>query len=132
MPDPNPCLTCGACCASFRVSLYWAETDPVSGVGVPPELVEQVSPFLCAMIGTNSAQPRCVALQGVVGNQVSCLIYNFRPTACREFAISGQNNQSYDLCEQARKNWGLRPLVVPVSGKSHWHIKRKRRGVLRN
>ncbi|EAX0008081.1 YkgJ family cysteine cluster protein, partial [Salmonella enterica] len=21
----NPCMTCGACCAYFRVSFYWAE-----------------------------------------------------------------------------------------------------------
>ncbi|MLR39642.1 YkgJ family cysteine cluster protein, partial [Salmonella enterica subsp. enterica] len=23
----NPCMTCGACCAYFRVSFYWAEGD---------------------------------------------------------------------------------------------------------
>ena len=23
----NPCVTCGACCAHFRVSFYWAEAD---------------------------------------------------------------------------------------------------------
>ncbi|EGR9493162.1 YkgJ family cysteine cluster protein, partial [Escherichia coli] len=25
MNNPNPCMTCGACCAFFRVSFYWAE-----------------------------------------------------------------------------------------------------------
>ncbi|MBB8903342.1 YkgJ family cysteine cluster protein, partial [Escherichia coli] len=25
MSDLNPCITCGACCAFFRVSFYWAE-----------------------------------------------------------------------------------------------------------
>ncbi|EJT1381768.1 TPA: YkgJ family cysteine cluster protein, partial [Escherichia coli] len=24
MNNPNPCMTCGACCAFFRVSFYWA------------------------------------------------------------------------------------------------------------
>ncbi|HGC1012017.1 TPA: YkgJ family cysteine cluster protein, partial [Escherichia coli] len=24
MSNPNPCITCGACCAFFRVSFYWA------------------------------------------------------------------------------------------------------------
>ncbi|MEG6657786.1 YkgJ family cysteine cluster protein, partial [Pseudomonas aeruginosa] len=25
MSTDNPCLTCGACCAHFRVSFYWGE-----------------------------------------------------------------------------------------------------------
>ncbi|OZZ73507.1 zinc/iron-chelating domain-containing protein, partial [Klebsiella pneumoniae] len=25
MSEINPCMTCGACCAYFRVSFYWAE-----------------------------------------------------------------------------------------------------------
>ncbi|HDN1328034.1 YkgJ family cysteine cluster protein, partial [Escherichia coli] len=25
MSNLNPCMTCGACCAFFRVSFYWAE-----------------------------------------------------------------------------------------------------------
>ncbi|HCB0868544.1 TPA: YkgJ family cysteine cluster protein, partial [Klebsiella pneumoniae] len=24
MSEINPCMTCGACCAYFRVSFYWA------------------------------------------------------------------------------------------------------------
>ncbi|RBD09468.1 YkgJ family cysteine cluster protein, partial [Xanthomonas oryzae pv. oryzae] len=24
----HPCLTCGACCAYFRVSFHWSEADP--------------------------------------------------------------------------------------------------------
>ncbi|HGV2870196.1 TPA: YkgJ family cysteine cluster protein, partial [Escherichia coli] len=24
MSNLNPCMTCGACCAFFRVSFYWA------------------------------------------------------------------------------------------------------------
>ncbi|WP_142908916.1 CxxCxxCC domain-containing protein, partial [Klebsiella pneumoniae] len=27
MSNLNPCMTCGACCAFFRVSFYWAEAD---------------------------------------------------------------------------------------------------------
>ncbi|HBP8873638.1 TPA: YkgJ family cysteine cluster protein, partial [Escherichia coli] len=27
MNNPNPCMRCGACCAFFRVSFYWAEAD---------------------------------------------------------------------------------------------------------
>jgi len=35
----NPCLSCGACCAAFRVSFYWREADGgESGGAVPPAL----------------------------------------------------------------------------------------------
>jgi hypothetical protein len=27
----NPCVSCGACCAHFRVSFYWAEADDAPG-----------------------------------------------------------------------------------------------------
>lgn len=40
----NPCMTCGACCACFRVSFYWAEGDDASG-RVPASLTEPVTPF---------------------------------------------------------------------------------------
>ena len=35
---PHPCLTCGACCAYFRVSFHWSEADPALGGRVPFEL----------------------------------------------------------------------------------------------
>ncbi|ENJ4382725.1 YkgJ family cysteine cluster protein, partial [Salmonella enterica] len=38
----NPCMTCGACCAYFRVSFYWAEGDDASG-RVPASLTEPVT-----------------------------------------------------------------------------------------
>ena len=25
--EPNPCIECGACCAYYRASFYWAEAD---------------------------------------------------------------------------------------------------------
>ncbi|WP_374212354.1 YkgJ family cysteine cluster protein [Thiothrix subterranea] len=34
--NPNPCMTCGACCASFRVSFYWGETDAAPLALYPP------------------------------------------------------------------------------------------------
>ncbi|HWU69743.1 MAG TPA: YkgJ family cysteine cluster protein, partial [Pseudoxanthomonas sp.] len=36
----HPCLSCGACCAIFRVSLHWSEADPEQGGRVPIELTE--------------------------------------------------------------------------------------------
>lgn len=85
----NPCMTCGACCAYFRVSFYWAEGDDASG-RVPASLTEPVTPFLRCMAGTNQKQPHCKALIGTPGENVSCAIYENRPSTCREFSISGE------------------------------------------
>jgi hypothetical protein len=88
MPTPNPCLTCGACCAAFRVSFYWAETDRAQGGMVPLEMTEEVTPFRRAMRGTNQPYPRCIALQGPVGGLTNCVIYAHRSTTCRNFGLT--------------------------------------------
>ncbi|ENB3270628.1 YkgJ family cysteine cluster protein, partial [Escherichia coli] len=50
MNNPNPCMTCGACCAFFRVSFYWTEADDAGGK-VSVSLTEQISPFHRCMRG---------------------------------------------------------------------------------
>lgn len=77
------CQRCGACCASFRVSFYWAEGDDAPGGTVPEALTEAVSPQLRCMKGTGQKPVRCVALQGEVGVQVGCGIYALRSSTCR-------------------------------------------------
>src|SRR3546814_14024737 len=58
----NPCLSCGACCAHFRVSFYCGEIAGESGGTVPPELVTQVGPLRACMQGTESGGKPCPAL----------------------------------------------------------------------
>ena len=108
----NPCMTCGACCAHFRVSFYWAEADDAGGV-VPTELTEPLSLLMRNMRGTNAREPRCVALQGAPGGCVSCGIYEQRPSPCREFAMSGENGIHNEACDRARARYGLPPLFHP-------------------
>ncbi|ECG8590271.1 YkgJ family cysteine cluster protein [Salmonella enterica subsp. salamae] len=109
MSDLNPCMTCGACCAYFRVSFYWAEGDDANG-RVPVALTEPISPFLRCMAGTNQKQPRCKALIGTPGESVSCAIYENRPSPCREFSISGEGGEVNEACNRARAKYGLPPL----------------------
>lgn len=80
-PNDNPCLACGACCASFRVSFYWGEA---ASLGLPDALTEQVTPHIACMAGTNASRPRCAALRGEIGGPVSCGAYGMRPSPCRE------------------------------------------------
>ncbi|OIN09675.1 YkgJ family cysteine cluster protein [Oceanisphaera psychrotolerans] len=110
MSGGNPCLTCGACCAFFRVSFYWGEIH--SDFMVPEALTEPVNPVRMAMQGTNQPKPRCVALEGEVGDCVSCSIYPNRPSPCRQF----EANDAEGACNRARAAYGLPPLELePVA-----------------
>lgn len=108
----NPCVSCGACCAHFRVSFYWAEADDAGGL-VPTELTEPLSLLMRNMRGTNDRAPRCVALQGDIGGCVSCGIYEQRPTPCREFSMSGEAGIHNEACDRARARYGLPALFSP-------------------
>jgi Fe-S-cluster containining protein len=106
----NACLSCGACCASFRVSFYWAETTLATPTGVPHELTEVIAPFYNCMKGTNNTQSRCIALQGTVGEHVSCSIYEQRSSTCREFDMVDEQGQINAQCTKARANYNLLPI----------------------
>jgi len=106
----NPCLLCGACCAFYRASFYWAEADDAPGGRVPAAMTVQVSTMLRAMRGTDNSRPRCCALQGEIGQTVSCGIYPLRASPCRDFAPSWENRVYNPDCDKARLAWGLPPL----------------------
>lgn len=109
--NPNPCMTCGACCASFRVSFYWGETDAAPTGSVPAHLTEVIAPHHVAMLGTNQAKPHCIALEGVVGECVSCTIYSLRSSTCQEFTASWEHGEHNPTCDRARAKYGLAPLL---------------------
>lgn len=102
MITTNLCQSCGACCASYRVSFYWAEADDAPGGIVPAHLTEPVSPHLRCMKGTAGKPVRCIALEGEVGKQVSCGIYSLRPTTCREFDVLEADGLPNERCATLR------------------------------
>lgn len=104
----NPCLSCGACCASFRVSFYWAESEIMLGGTVPPELTEKITPVHVAMKGTNQPDCRCIALEGTIGDAIGCSIYEQRSTTCREFEMGSE------ACLRARSRHRLGDLRIDV------------------
>jgi len=107
----NACLTCGACCAHFRASFYYQETDEYSACGVPAALTEPLTQFRQMMKGTRHVPPRCVALEGAIGLAVRCTIHPSRSTVCREFPGSYEDDVTpHDRCDQARAAHGLPPL----------------------
>lgn len=111
-PEVNHCLTCGVCCTHFRISFYHGEVDDMPFGFVPVDMVEQLTPFRACMKGTNQANGRrCIALDGILGEQVFCTIYEQRPSPCREFEIWDEAGTPSPRCQQLRAAHGL-PLLA--------------------
>ena len=111
MTKRNPCLTCGACCAHYLVTFYWAEGSDAGGQ-VPVELTVDIDHSRRAMRGTTDKScTRCVALDGIVGFAVRCSIFGYRPSLCGEFPASWADGQQHELCDRARLAKGLELLT---------------------
>ncbi len=111
LPDKNPCLTCGACCAYFRASFYWGEGDDAPGGTVPVRMTAKLNDFRVYMQGTSGPSPRCIALLGTIGEGVRCSIYPLRSSICREFPFSWGDGKKNERCDAARLAWGMEPLT---------------------
>ncbi|WP_454832752.1 YkgJ family cysteine cluster protein [Pseudoxanthomonas wuyuanensis] len=107
----HPCLSCGACCAHYRVSFHWSEADPALGGMTPAALTETMDPHRLAMRGTWARQPRCVALDAEIGVRSRCTIHPQRPSVCREVAASWEAGQASPQCDKARIAHGLAALT---------------------
>lgn len=66
------------------------------------------------MLGTNCKSPRCISLEGDVGSEVKCTIYEQRSSPCREFEASWVDGQANSDCDAARAAFGLQPLEAPA------------------
>lgn len=73
-------------------------------------LTEPVSPYLRCMKVDDRESWRCVALEGKVGEGVSCSIYPLRSTTCREFDAYDADGKPQEACNKARARHGLLPL----------------------
>ncbi|MFH1153135.1 MAG: YkgJ family cysteine cluster protein [Pseudomonadota bacterium] len=104
------CESCGACCAFFRVSFPCTETEDTHFFPVPAAMTLVQNLAQRFMIGTQTRTPRCIALEGSVGYKVRCTIYENRPSTCRNFILSWENNTGNLLCDQARASFGLQPF----------------------
>lgn len=77
---------------------------------VPDGLAVELGHSTCRLRGTDHASPRCAALVGTVGSQVSCGIHEWRPSPCREFGLRAPHGVGDDACDAARRRHGLAPL----------------------
>lgn len=110
----HPCLTCGACCAHFRVGFHWSESDQHAADGVPSELTEILDGHRLVMKGTWARQPRCVALDAEIGVYSRCSIHPQRPSVCRDVPASWEFGIASAQCDKGRIAHGL-PVLTPQS-----------------
>lgn len=120
-PMAHPCLSCGACCAFFRVAFHWSETDLFPGGVTPSRLTETLDPHRLVMRGTQASAPYCAALNGTVGESAHCEIYAQRPSPCHELKPAWESGLASPQCDRARHAHGLLPLTpeswTPMSTK---------------
>jgi len=92
--------------------------DTGTNNGVPIEFTVPVNGTKLAMKGTELNQKRCCALEGQIGDWVSCSIYPYRPTACIDFKASWEMGVSNQNCDRARTIFGLVPFgnLMPFGG----------------
>jgi Fe-S-cluster containining protein len=107
MADANRCQTCGACCARFNVVIEAAEIDIQGSGGIPLCVTAKSSKKRYVMKGTEGNRKRCVALEGIVGQGVSCAIYQNRPGTCRNFLAAWEPGVINPKCDLARHAYGL-------------------------
>lgn len=107
----HPCLSCGACCAAFRVAFHWSEADPELGGKVPIELTEALRLHERTMRGTSQTQPRCIALDAEIGRRSRCTIHPRRPSVCADVPASLVDGQRSAQCDKARLAHGLHALT---------------------
>lgn len=77
---------------------------------MPDGLTVDLNDSLCRMRGTDHTPPRCAALVGVPGVQVSCGIHEWRPSPCREFGARAPLGIGDAACDAARRRLGWPPL----------------------
>ena len=108
----HPCLTCGACCAHFRISFHWSETEADLGGLVPVELTEPLRRHERVMRGTSQKDPRCIALDADIGRYSRCTIHDRRPSVCAMVPASYEFGSASPQCDKSRVAHGL-PLLTP-------------------
>ena len=111
MPAEHPCLSCGACCACFRVSFHWSEADPALGRMVPFELTEPLRAHERVMRGTSQKEPRCIALDADIGRYSRCTIHDRRPSVCALVPASWEFGAASAQCDKSRIAHGLHALT---------------------
>ncbi|HSK70285.1 MAG TPA: YkgJ family cysteine cluster protein [Pyrinomonadaceae bacterium] len=101
-PIPD-CMTCGACCASSPcIGVSPLEKVPMEDFW---EITAEGGIVVDRFLKRSDETFSCAALDGTIGEQVSCRIYEQRPRACRLFEAGS------DKCHAVRRAYGIEPFL---------------------
>jgi Fe-S-cluster containining protein len=105
--EPIPdCVKCGICC-SFALVVPIRSDEPndapvyweIFADDAPDEpVIDQILP-------RDMETGNCANLDGTIGEQVGCTIYDKRPSPCREFEAGS------DRCHEYRRIYGIEPQL---------------------
>lgn len=99
--DFPECMDCGACCSHFKVYFSIKNNPQYIKIYDKVNIINENKVF---MKGTeNFNKGCCVALEGKVGEKVSCSIYENRPDVCRKFERVLPNGKINPKCIKAKK-----------------------------
>ena len=102
---PPNCVTCGACCEVYSiVPITMAESERV---GQYMEVTADQEPdvVIDRLVKRDLETGRCSHLQGPIGRDIGCDIYQDRPNVCRVFEAGS------DKCHEIRRMYGLEPQL---------------------
>ncbi len=104
-PIPD-CLTCGACCASF-VCVDVASDNAVSAKDCwdITKCGKSGQFTVDRFIKRKETDFSCTALEGEIGENVSCRVYENRPRMCRQFEAGS------DRCHAVRRAYGIEAFL---------------------
>ena len=126
--DLFDCQSCGACCHN-HLSNVRQGLDDYDEVNVRSPLLEDdeiAHKYTFVRKGKHymrmvSDKPRCIALEGTVGERVGCTVYSQRPSICRQFEAASEG------CLKSRREQKI-PLpagvVVSRHGRSSNRVRR--------
>jgi Fe-S-cluster containining protein len=105
IPVPE-CEECGACCTAFvRIPLEPESTVPKNSTWSVAVEIGEIDLVVDRFIKRRKGDLGCSQLDGEVGGQVSCGIYEDRPRSCRTFEAGS------DRCHAIRRAYGLEPFL---------------------
>lgn len=105
--EPIPeCNTCGACCAAF-VCVDVEPDNPISSNDhwIVTKQLESGEFTSERFVKRRETDLSCTALDGIVGERVSCRIYENRPLVCRKFEAGS------DRCHAVRRAYGIETFL---------------------
>lgn len=104
---PPECTACGVCCAfALMVPVTMADSERLSDIVEITFDSEHPDIAVDRVLSRSRENGHCINLQGNLGEEIGCRIYEDRPSVCREFEAGS------DRCHEYRRIYGIEPQLT--------------------